>query len=309
MLQYAQDAMVSTHSRPKAAGKCRHRRHRKRLVSTHSRPKAAGSVEDRYPADLQVSTHSRPKAAGGAAAVFGDNAAVSTHSRPKAAGHEPPRVIFAKSGFNTQPPEGGWDSLINSSAVSMDVSTHSRPKAAGSAARFTTTSCCLFQHTAARRRLAKFALARRPRPRFNTQPPEGGWLKHHDRKRKGWLRFNTQPPEGGWLRRDGRIIRLGSFNTQPPEGGWVSVRKLVERNAPVSTHSRPKAAGKSAQPKRAAAKFQHTAARRRLGPLNQLGDVALLVSTHSRPKAAGPLPTRHSPRQRVSTHSRPKAAG
>ena len=34
------------------------------LVSTHSRPKAAGRLGCVYPARLVVSTHSRPKAAG-----------------------------------------------------------------------------------------------------------------------------------------------------------------------------------------------------------------------------------------------------
>ena len=32
--------------------------------------------------------------------------------------------------------------------------------------------------------------------------------------------FNTQPPEGGWIRTVRLIRCIGSFNTQPPEGGW-----------------------------------------------------------------------------------------
>ena len=55
-----------------------------------------------------------------------------------------------------------------------------------------------------------------------------------------------------------------SFNTQPPEGGWGD-RRIVEAAFNVSTHSRPKAAGKA---------------------LRQLWQI-LRVSTHSRPKAAG----------------------
>ena len=77
-------------------------------------------------------------------------------------------------------------------------------------------------------------------------------------------RFNTQPPEGGWLGADGQIrsldmfqhtaarrrlveqssyavVRAG-FNTQPPEGGWVNHGKKWNISD-VSTHSRPKAAG------------------------------------------------------------------
>ena len=78
------------------------------LVSTHSRPKAAGAVVTDALNIMDVSTHSRPKAAGGTApvgltgdirfntqppeggwrySIMLDKAlAVSTHSRPKAAG-------------------------------------------------------------------------------------------------------------------------------------------------------------------------------------------------------------------------------
>ena len=56
---------------------------------------------------------------------------VSTHSRPKAAGD----------------PDGKDD-------PKKDVSTHSRPKAAGGAFSFYIGIHALFQHTAARRRLA-----------------------------------------------------------------------------------------------------------------------------------------------------------
>ena len=60
-------------------------------------------------------------------------------------------------------------------------------------------------------------------------------------------------------------ISLSRFNSQPPEGGWflTSTIKIVCKT--VSTHSRPKAAGKTAE------------------YLQIIRD----VSTHSRPKAAG----------------------
>ena len=58
---------------------------------------------------------------------------VSTHSRPKAAGTPKYYHDLKNPCFNTQPPEGGWK------AVMMR-----KTKQAG------------FQHTAARRRLAKF---------------------------------------------------------------------------------------------------------------------------------------------------------
>ena len=60
-----------------------------------------------------VSTHSRPKAAGSFPFLFAySTTVVSTHSRPKAAG---PYVVLLPHflwGFNTQPPEGGWDASI-----------------------------------------------------------------------------------------------------------------------------------------------------------------------------------------------------
>ena len=59
-----------------------------------------------------------------------------------------------------------------------------------------------FQHTAARRRLAKSRLKANPPKSFNTQPPEGGWA-------------NTNP----------MTAELNSFNTQPPEGGWSLSQK------------------------------------------------------------------------------------
>ena len=55
----------------------------------------------------------------------------------------------------------------------------------------------------------------------------------------------------------------------------------------VSTHSRPKAAGVCLIVFKHTFKFQHTAARRRLGVVGVLGLLGINVSTHSRPKAAG----------------------
>ena len=78
-----------------------------------------------------VSTHSRPKAAGFGAFWVQNHQAVSTHSRPKAAGRTTMGGIYCPFSFNTQPPEGGWQWV--SQADQFDS---------------------MFQHTAARRRLA-----------------------------------------------------------------------------------------------------------------------------------------------------------
>ena len=58
------DKMVSTHSRPKAAGKAVNPSLSRGMVSTHSRPKAAGLACTAQAERVSVSTHSRPKAAG-----------------------------------------------------------------------------------------------------------------------------------------------------------------------------------------------------------------------------------------------------
>ena len=123
---------------------------------------------------------------------------------------------------------------------------------------------------------------------FNTQPPEGGWIsicQSFDRD----TCFNTQPPEGGWLLRMPALSlwRARCFNTQPPEGGW-----------PITSCDFPPSA-----------RFQHTAARRRLATLHRLRRPHRAVSTHSRPKAAGQTLSDKATETAVSTHSRPKAAG
>ena len=85
-----------------------------KIVSTHSRPKAAGAgVWAGFDVGF-VSTHSRPKAAGNRHGADGRGRVVSTHSRPKAAGCS--AIGWARSSgcFNTQPPEGGWGKAANS---------------------------------------------------------------------------------------------------------------------------------------------------------------------------------------------------
>ena len=146
--------LVSTHSRPKAAGQTANSFGQIKAVSTHSRPKAAGhDKEDARQNTRKVSTHSRPKAAGrlpsrrrppmpfqhtaarrrlvDAAANAVQSAAVSTHSRPKAAG-----CLFfvvclhATVSTHSRPKAAG--ALRTTWRAKFTVSTHSRPKAAGS---------------------------------------------------------------------------------------------------------------------------------------------------------------------------------
>ena len=104
---------VSTHSRPKAAGKDTVDDFPVVAVSTHSRPKAAGISYEPLCVFMEVSTHSRPKAAGPFVEGTGKpEYQVSTHSRPKAAGFCSQPNWQYRLGFNTQPPEGGWQVFV-----------------------------------------------------------------------------------------------------------------------------------------------------------------------------------------------------
>ena len=88
--------------------------------------------------------------------------------------------------------EKGWESRLC-------VSTHSRPKAAGVVGWVTFGEICLFQLTAARRRLVAIAckgvfvkiVSTHSRPK--AAGVKGGWLYDPDSG------FNSQPPEGGWI--------------------------------------------------------------------------------------------------------------
>ena len=58
--------------------------------------------------------------------------------------------------------------------------------------------------------------------RFNSQPPEGGWL-NSVRINAAIVSFNSQPPEGGWILSAVSAHEPTGFNSQPPEGGWPSI--------------------------------------------------------------------------------------
>ena len=122
------------------------------VVSTHSRPKAAGRQNSQMRQRIRVSTHSRPKAAGGA--LIGSNSDDwGFNTQPPEGGWKLLNVSLwlyrlfqhtaarrrldisrfqtaCQRGFNTQPPEGGWWMMCIFPRCSAK-----------------------FQHTAARRRL------------------------------------------------------------------------------------------------------------------------------------------------------------
>ena len=197
------------------------------MVSTHSRPKAAGFFSQRVRSKRVRFQHTaarrrlvRAYYTDKATGQFQHTAARRRLVRPKS-----PRPI-SKPCFNTQPPEGGWacsvhrlrgwtvfqhtaarrrlDGTLAAATVGGNVSTHSRPKAAGPS---------IHTPKAATRR-------------FNTQPPEGGWFNFLNLFRCP-AGFNTQPPEGGWQLFGAGGVAPVCFNTQPPEGGWFQVGLLL----------------------------------------------------------------------------------
>ncbi len=83
-----------------------------------------------------------------------------------------------------------------------------------------------FQHTAARRRLGLPACPKRRLKAVSThsRPKAAGILPLSDSGINPC--FNTQPPEGGWHTLKMVFAQVVCFNTQPPEGGWSSCRRL-----------------------------------------------------------------------------------
>ena len=85
--------------------------------------------------------------------------------------------VSSLSGFNSQPPEGGWMAKYEQRFF-VQVSTHSRPKAAGGF-----RIGCL-----------------PPTPSFNSQPPEGGWQQFPCRHPKTqYVSTHSRPKAAGWL--------------------------------------------------------------------------------------------------------------
>ena len=121
----------------------------------------------------------------------------------------------------------------------------------------------LFQHTAARRRLEAVQVLFEAAARFNTQPPEGGWVKAAYDKAVAAVSTHSRPKAAGQFCGQSRLLLPVSTHSRPKAAGIKCCFLAIESK--VSTHSRPKAAGP------------------RQNPLQP----CYWVSTHSRPKAAG----------------------
>ena len=148
-------------------------------------------------------------------------------------------------------------------------------------------SASLFQHAAARRRLAG-QLSGTPTSAsgFNTQPPEGGWTVTFDSFAQSDVSTRSRPKAAG-CGQNKECSLYWRFNTQPPEGGWMRSKQRVQPILAFQHAAARRRLVKSGKPKAERRAFQHAAARRRLGWAKVVADNQALVSTRSRPKAAG----------------------
>ena len=171
--------------------------------------------------------------------------------------------VSVASGFNTQPPEGGWS--VSASSPKMPCSFNTQPPEGGwQKLKVIGFQPVKFQHTAARRRLdITYALYMPYQISFNTQPPEGGWVWffltvdfffsfQHTAARRRLVVGATDYLLNLTFQHTAARRRLGLCD-------WY-----VNQTGAVSTHSRPKAAGLENFFWLLGEVFQHTAARRRL---------------------------------------------
>ena len=121
------------------------------------------------------------------------------------------------------------------------VSTHSRPKAAGNV-RLKHIRICLFQHTAARRRLVCDDMISGLTISFQHTAARRR-LDREKMKKRGFFCFNTQPPEGGWMSSISWMWMSTLFQHTAARRRLERVRYVQVSKIIVSTHSRPKAAG------------------------------------------------------------------
>ena len=238
-------AVVSTHSRPKAAGFGYPALFAGVIVSIHSRPKAAGDAAGAAFCVLFVSTHSRPKAAGAIASVFILIKRVSTHSRPKAAGPESHAHNLISCRFNTQPPEGGWADEGGAVGVAGFEFQHTAARRRLGQNHRSAKRTKPFQHTAARRRLVALSSGSVTEVWVSThsRPKAAGaisMIAHTDRQ---FQHTAARRRLGGYqVVFDG----IGVFQHTAARRRLAGFFRVSHNQSNlVSTHSRPKAAGPS----------------------------------------------------------------
>ena len=171
-------------------------------------------------------------------------------------------------GFNTQPPEGGWQGFDFAHHRVSGFNT--QPPEGGWPLTRLVKNLWIFG--------------------FNTQPPEGGWPLRKFRGAK-IPRFNTQPPEGGWPSCICRFFKVRLFQHTAARRRLDTITYKIPSTPEVSTHSRPKAAGPARRFAYQSSRVSTHSRPKAAGTRRQAVERLLVVSTHSRPKAAGQAAT------------------
>ena len=238
------------------------------LVSTHSRPKAAGPLPVRLPPNckfqhtaarrrlgfplpswrFRLRFNTQPPEGGWFFGRRHDDGYARFNTQPPEGGWVPPMPLLRRTcGFNTQPPEGGWMGKRHIAHYANTFQhTAARRRLASSALNKPATLS--FQHTAARRRLASLIcsphssvlVSTHSRPKAagvksGCLPPAQAVSTHSRPKAAGLSPGITMRPVSGFQHTAARrrlalplmLICFSSsrFNTQPPEGGWHRCRR------------------------------------------------------------------------------------
>ena len=257
--------LVSTHSRPKAAGICLARAKTKNLfqLTAARRRLDADNIAKCLDALFQLTAARRRLVCAmrghRCIRVFQLTAARRRLASPATA---PIRHAMC---FNSQPPEGGWQYLIDN------------------AEQFG-----LFQLTAARRRLGENQLIiQKGTIGFNSQPPEGGWVDFPAFHRACSVSTHSRPKAAGRVLNPTAYARCVSTHSRPKAAGPVRFHPKAALQFQLTAARRR--LGTLAIADNISHRFQLTAARRRLVELPPPEPLPEPVSTHSRPKAAGRL--------------------
>ena len=146
-----------------------------------------------------------------------------------------------KAGFNTQPPEGGWGQSSRQYLFLRCFNTQP-PEGGWLAISTFTVSNPLFQHTAARRRLATILLVSR---------------------KDSYVSTHSRPKAAGYTRADIDRLKEVSTHSRPKAAGLQVVKELIHYVVFQHTAARRRL-GRCADNSSCVVLFQHTAARRRL---------------------------------------------
>ena len=236
------EILVSTHSRPKAAGQCG-------IIclydwrSFNTQPPEGGWANIGNWQTVLERFNTQPPEGGWIVTSCFRNERVSFNIQPPEGGWQQGQNPHpSPTSFNTQPPEGGWPPTAK--IHGKPVCFNTQPPEGG---------------------WGKKKSAIEKNRGFNTQPPEGGWCHPADSQTDTKLFQHTAARRR--LATTSTVCKwLIEFQHTAARRRLGTARKRGMSIARVSTHSRPKAAGLMRQSVQCRCRsFQHTAARRRLG--------------------------------------------